>query len=99
MVYFKALYRLINMQSNVAKSKAYEGRHILPPYDSRRTCSLARSIGVDFGEGGKSEKIPESTGEINNSTHISSKFDSQYEAIPRWSPIQLQPRPTGLNLT
>ena len=33
MVYSKALYRLINMQLNVAESKAYQGRHRLPPYD------------------------------------------------------------------
>ena len=93
------------MQLNVAESKAYERRHRLPPYDPYLTTehklhSLARSVGVDFTEGGKlenPEKNPQSTGEIKNSTHISSKFDNQHEALPRWSPIQLQPCPTGLN--
>ena len=50
-------------------------------------------LGVDFTEGGKPEipqKNPRSTGEINNSTYISSKyFDNQHVTIPRWSPIQL----------
>ena len=52
-------------------------------------------------EGGKPEnpeKNPRSTGEINydNSIHISPMFENQHEAIPRWSPIQLQPVRLGL---
>ena len=63
---------------------AYEGRHRLPPYDSY--------LDVDFTKGGKSEnhdKNPQSTGEMKNVTHISSKFDNQLVGQPRWSPIQL----------
>ena len=47
-------------------------------------------LAVDF-RGGKPEnpeRNPRSTGEIKNSTQISSKFDNQHEAIPRWSSIQ-----------
>ena len=32
-------------------------------------------LGVDFTEGGKPENPEKNTGAINNSTHISSKFD------------------------
>ena len=94
-VYFKALYRLINMQLNVAKSKARrrapQADAILPISD-HGAHAAELDLGVDFTEGGKPEnpeKNPRSTGEIKNSTHISSKFDNQHEAIPRWSPIQL----------
>ena len=58
-------------------------------------------LDVDFREGGKpenQEKNPQSTGEINNSTYISSKFDNQHVTIPRWSPIQLLTPSDRLNL-
>ena len=44
-----------------------------------------------FMEGGK----PENPEHYNSTSH---EFDEdQHEAIPRWSPIQLLTRPTGLN--
>ena len=73
------------MQLNVAESKAYKGRHRLPSYDSYLTTEHAHAaeleLGLVFTEGGKPEnpeKNPQSTGEINKSTHISPKFDNQH---------------------
>ena len=60
-------------------------------------------LGVDFTEGVKPEnpeKNPQRTGQsdYDNSIHMSPKFESRHRAVPKWSPIQLMPRPTGLNL-
>ena len=90
-VYSKALFRLINMRLNVAELKAYfkgttgclHTTHIWP----RSTCSLARSW-CWFYEGKKQE--------INNSTHISSKFDKQHGAIlPGGHPSSYNPTRLG----
>ena len=47
------------MHLNVAESKAYEGRHRLPPYDTYLTTEVHAALldlGVDFTEGGKPGK-------------------------------------------
>ena len=72
------------MQFNVAESKALrrapQAAAIRPKPDNGAHAAQLE-LGVDFTEGGKPENLEknsQSTGEINNSTHISSKFDNQH---------------------